>query len=113
MAKLTVIAVDFKEHHPVTTDGTQVQAIRAFLEARGLDGLNLNLLITDDAGGQFKVTQAQCAALMAQEAISNPRKKNYEVAAEPIVATPQVAPEPTKEEEPKEEQPTPAKHHKK
>lgn len=74
MAKFTVVAVEYKEHKPVTTEGTQLEAIRAFLKANGLDGLNLNLLLTDEAGTRINVSQMQCAAMMEQDAKDNPKE---------------------------------------
>ena len=104
MAKLTVTAAEYKEHHPVTTEGTIAQAVKAFLKTRGLDGLNLHLHIVGDDGKRYDVTQTQCADLMTQHVKDNPAPV---VAPEPIV-------EEVAKEEPAVEKEHPAKpHHKK
>jgi hypothetical protein len=92
MAKFTVSAVEYREKQPVTTEGTMYQATEAFCEKHGIDGLNLALHVTDDAGKVYKVTPLQHAKLKADEHKKNPRKPPVEsdMTAE-IVAEPEAS----------------------
>jgi len=121
MAKLTVMATDYKEHQPVETEGTPIEAIRAFQKARGLDGLNLNYRIISDNGAVVDVTSQQAAALAEQWAKEHPSPELKPVSVDPAVVTESVAKslegpkkEPKEKEEPKHHEPAKhADHHKK
>jgi len=47
--KLCVSAVDYKEHAPVITEGTEEEAIKAFQTKHGLDFLNLKWKVEEVA----------------------------------------------------------------
>lgn len=49
--KFTVVALEYpKDQPPLTTEGTMAEAILAYQKARGLEGLNLQWGVTDEAG---------------------------------------------------------------
>ena len=78
--KITVTALDYN-HPSVTTDGTELQAIKAFQKKNGLDGINLNLKLDYEGGTSKQYTYLQHSALVAADAAS--RAKEPQELAQP------------------------------